>query len=104
MKKFLIEESGSYKIRTAVKALNEDDAIDTTYGYLPRFIDVESNDREVTKAEEWRKYLVEESGYYKISMTIEALNEEDAIDTTYGYLPRFIDVESDDREVTEVEE
>lgn len=24
------------------------------------------------------------------------------IDTIYGYLPRFIDVESDDREVTEV--
>ena len=57
MKKFLIEESGSYKIRTAVKALNEDDAIDTTYGYLPRFIDVESNDREVTEVEEW-EYLV----------------------------------------------
>lgn len=51
-----------------------------------------------------KKFLIEESGYYKISMTIEALNEEDAIDTIYGYLPRFIDVESDDREVTEVEE
>ena len=51
-----------------------------------------------------KKFLIEESGYYKISMTIEALNEEDAIDTIYGYLPRFIDVESDDREVTEVDE
>ena len=51
-----------------------------------------------------KKFLIEESGYYKISMTIEALNEEDAIDKIYGYLPRFIDVESDDREVTEVEE
>lgn len=51
-----------------------------------------------------KKFLIEESGYYKISMTIEALNEEDAIDTIYGYLPRFIDVESDDREVAEVEE
>lgn len=51
-----------------------------------------------------KKFLIEESGYYKISMTIEALNEEDAIDSIYGYLPRFIDVESDDREVTEVEE
>ena len=51
-----------------------------------------------------KKFLIEESGYYKISTTIEALNEEDAIDTIYGYLPRFIDVESDDREVTEVEE
>lgn len=60
--------------------------------------------------EEWKiginmkKFLIEESGYYKISMTIEALNEEDSIDSIYGYLPRFIDVESEDREVTEVEE
>ena len=51
-----------------------------------------------------KKFLIEESGYYKISTTIEALNKEDAIDTIYGYLPRFIDVESDDREVTEVDE
>ena len=50
------------------------------------------------------KFLIEESGYYKISTKVEALNEEDAIDTIYGYLPRFIDVESDDREVTVVEE
>lgn len=49
MKKFLIEESGYYKIRTEIEALNEDDAIDTIYGYLPRFIDVESDDRQVTK-------------------------------------------------------
>lgn len=50
------------------------------------------------------KFLIEESGYYKIRMEVEALNEDGAIDTIYGYLPRFIDVESDDREVTEVEE
>lgn len=50
-----------------------------------------------------KKFLIEESGSYKISTEVEALNEEDAIDTIYGYLPRFIDVESDDREVTEVE-
>lgn len=47
MKKFLIEESGSYKIRMEVIAINEEDAIDTAYGYLPRFIDVESDDREI---------------------------------------------------------
>ena len=51
-----------------------------------------------------KKFLIEESGYCEISMTIEALNEEDAIDTIYGYLPRFINVESDDREVTAVDE
>ena len=57
MKKFFIEESGSYKIRMEVEALNEEDAIDKIYGYLPRFIDVESDDREVTEVEEW-EYLV----------------------------------------------
>lgn len=51
-----------------------------------------------------KKFLVEESGYYKIRMEVEALNEDGAVDRVYGYLPRFIDVESDDREITEVEE
>lgn len=50
-----------------------------------------------------KKFLIEESGSYKIKMEVEALNEEDAIERVYLYLPRFIDVESDDREVTEVE-
>lgn len=49
-----------------------------------------------------KKFIVEESGNYKIKMEVIALNEEDAVDTVYGYLPSFIDVESDDREVTEV--
>ena len=49
-----------------------------------------------------KKFLIEESGYYKISMEVEALNEDDAMDKVYGYLPRFIDVERDDREVTEL--
>ena len=49
-----------------------------------------------------KKFLIEESGYYKISMEVKALNEDDAIDKIYGYLPRFIDVESDDREVSEL--
>ena len=49
-----------------------------------------------------KKFLIEESGYYKIRMEVEALNEDDAIDKIYGYLPRFIDVERDDREVTEL--
>ena len=57
MKKFLIEESGTYKIKMEVKALNEKDAIERVYLYLPRFIDVESDDREVTEVEEW-EYLV----------------------------------------------
>ena len=52
MTKFLIEESGSYKIKTEVIALNEEDAVETIYEYLPRFIDVESDDREVTEVEE----------------------------------------------------
>ena len=52
MKKFLIEESGTYKIKMEVKALNEKDAIERVYLYLPRFIDVESDDREVTEVEE----------------------------------------------------
>lgn len=51
-----------------------------------------------------KKFLIEESGTYKIKMEVRALNEEDAIDKIYGYLPRFIDVESDGREVTEVAE
>lgn len=51
-----------------------------------------------------KKFYIEESGTYKIRMTIEELNEEDAIDKLYGYLPRFIDLESEDREIHEVEE
>lgn len=54
MKKFLIEESGSYKIKMEVEALNEEDAIERVYLYLPRFIDVESDDREVTEVEKWK--------------------------------------------------
>lgn len=54
MKKFYIEENGSYKIKMEVRALNEDDAIDTLYGYLPRFIDVESDDRKIQEVEEWK--------------------------------------------------
>ena len=53
MKKFYIEESGTYKIKMEVRALNEDDAIDTVYGYLPRFIGVESDDREIIEVSEW---------------------------------------------------
>ena len=51
-----------------------------------------------------KKFIVEESGSYKIKMEVIALNEEDAVDTVYGYLPMFIDVESDDREVTEIDD
>lgn len=52
MKKFLVEESGRYKIKKEVIAFNEEDAVDTVYGYLPMFIDVESDDREVTEADD----------------------------------------------------
>ena len=52
MTKFYIEESGSYKIRTEIIAEDENDAVDVLYSYLPSFIDVESEDREVTKVEE----------------------------------------------------
>lgn len=51
MKKILIEESGTYKIKTEIIAGNEEDAIDTIYGYLPRFIDVECDDREIIEVE-----------------------------------------------------
>ncbi len=65
MKKFIVEESGYYKIRKEVIALNEEDAIDTIYGYLPRFIDVESDDREITEVEEW-EYLIYKTKNLKI--------------------------------------
>lgn len=55
MTKFYIEESGSYKIRMEIIAEDENDAVDVLYSYLPSFIDVESEDREVTKVEEWNE-------------------------------------------------
>lgn len=51
MKKFYIEESGTYKIRATIEEINKDDAIDRLYGYLPRFIDLESDDREIEEVE-----------------------------------------------------
>lgn len=50
------------------------------------------------------KFYIEESGSYKIRMKIIAENEDDAVDVLYSYLPSFIDVESEDREATEVKE
>lgn len=50
-----------------------------------------------------KEFLIKESGRYEIKMKVIALNKEDAVNTVYGYLPMFIDVESADREVTEVE-
>lgn len=47
MKKFYIEESGYYKIRTEIIAENKEDAIDVLYSYLPSFIDVENDDRDI---------------------------------------------------------
>ena len=51
-----------------------------------------------------KKFLVEESGHYKIKVEVKAFNEQNAIDIVYGHLPMCIEVESDDREITEVEE
>lgn len=47
MKEFYIEESGSYKIRMKIIAENENDAVDVLYSYLPSFIDVENDDRDI---------------------------------------------------------
>lgn len=51
MKKFYIEESGYYKIRTVILGESEDEALDILYSYLPSFIEVESNDSEVEEIE-----------------------------------------------------
>lgn len=51
-----------------------------------------------------KKFYVEESGYYKISTEVIAENDEDAIDVVYSYLPSFIDVESNDTAVQEMEQ
>lgn len=49
------------------------------------------------------KFYIEESGYYKISMEVIAENDEDAIGVVYSYLPSFIEVESNDTAVQEME-
>lgn len=50
-----------------------------------------------------KKFYVEESGYYKISTEITAENDEDAIDVLHSHLPSFIEVESNDSAVQEME-
>lgn len=50
-----------------------------------------------------KKFYIEESGYYKIRKEVLAENEEEAIDILYSYLPSFIEVESNDSEVEEIE-
>lgn len=50
-----------------------------------------------------KKFYVEESGYYKISTEVIAENDEDAVDVLYSHLPSFIDVESNDTAVQEME-
>lgn len=47
MKEFYIEESGYYKIRTNIEALDEEDAINKLYDNLPTFINIEEVDREI---------------------------------------------------------
>lgn len=54
-------------------------------------------------------YYIEESGYYKITKDIEADNKEEAIVRYEEWLDNefysgYIDLESNDREVTEAEE
>ena len=51
-----------------------------------------------------KKFYVEESGYYKINTEVIALNEEDAISIVYKYIPQYINIEAEDRGITEVEE
>lgn len=50
-----------------------------------------------------KKIYIEESGYYKIRKEVLAENEEEAIDILYSYSPSFIEVESNDSEVEEIE-
>lgn len=52
MKKFYIEESGYYKIRTVILGESEDEALEELYNNLPDFIDVESDDRDIQEVEE----------------------------------------------------
>lgn len=49
-----------------------------------------------------KKFLVEESGYYKFMMEVEAEDEDEAEDKAYDCLPDFVDFETQDIEVTEV--
>lgn len=51
-----------------------------------------------------KKFLVEESGYYKFMMEVEAEDEDEAEEKVCDYLPGFVDFESCDIEVTEVED
>lgn len=50
-----------------------------------------------------KKFYIEESGYYKIRKEVLAESEEEAIDILYSHLPSFIDIESNDSEVEEIE-
>ncbi len=58
------------------------------------------DDFEQIEAEE-KKFLIKESGTYKINMEIEAPIEENAVDKLYECLPKFIDVEPKNRGITE---
>ncbi len=49
-----------------------------------------------------KEFYIEESGNYKIKMKIIAENENDAVNVLYSYLPSFIEVENDDRNIQEV--
>lgn len=51
MKKFYIEESGIYKIRTVILGESEDEALEELYNNLPDFIDIERDDREIEEME-----------------------------------------------------
>lgn len=51
MKKFYIEESGYYKIRTVILGESEDEALEELYDNLPDFIDIERDDREIEEME-----------------------------------------------------
>ena len=51
-----------------------------------------------------KKFYVEESGYYKISTEVIAENDEEAMDILYSQLPSFIEVESNDNAIQELEQ
>ena len=54
-----------------------------------------------------KKFLIEESGYYKVNKYISAKNEEEAIKEyedwlNYEFYSGYIDLDRDDREITEL--
>lgn len=49
-----------------------------------------------------KKYCIKESGYYQINATIEAIDENDAMNKVYDKLPNFINLQGTYYETNEV--